>query len=674
MFGLVMKGFSTQGYPATRRLDLVEEVHGVPVQDPYRWLEDIESQEAQAWIAAQNAYTRGILDALEGRDKISARLSELASIGYTRVPQVRGDRYFYQQRSGTQNQAVVKVREGVNGPDRVLIDPNTLSQEGLMALDWWAPSADGRLLAYGLSRQGDEWSTVYIRNVDTGEDLGEAIPRTRYCSLAWLPDNSGFYYTPYPLPGSVPPGEENYNSHLFFHRIGEDWRNDPKVFGAGRRPEDMINVKVSADGRYLLLTVFQGWSRSEIFLCDLWEAPGRFIPIVKEVDALFYASVRRGYLYILTNLGAPDYHLYRTPLGRLQQETWELIIPEGQGVLRGFSLVGDRLFVSRLNNAYSCLTVHTLSGRLLGQVPLPGPGTASIPHEERDGLELFFSFTSFFTPTTVYRYDIGTGDLSIFDRVGADIDEARYEVKQAHYTSNDGARVSMFIIHQRGLRLDGDNPTILTGYGGFNISLTPEFQRMNLFWLEKGGVIAIPNLRGGGEYGERWHQAGMLGAKQQVFDDFIAAAEWLIERRYTNPSRLAISGASNGGLLMGAALTQRPDLFKAVHCGVPLLDMLRYHQFYLGRLWVSEYGCADDPEQFKWLYSYSPYHRVRSAEKYPAVLITTAEHDHRVHPMHALKMAALQQHESSSGYPILLWVEPRAGHGAGKPVKKVVAE
>jgi prolyl oligopeptidase len=342
--------------------------------------------------------------------------------------------------------------------------------------------------------------------------------------------------------------------------------------------------------------------------------------------------------------------------------------------MRGFSLAGDRLFVSRLKNACSQLTVHSLSGELLREIPLPGPGSVAMPDEELRGQELFFSFTSFFTPTIIYRYEIESGDLAIFEQVEAGIDTARYEAKQVHYPSSDGTRVSMFIIHPRDLMLDGDNPTILTGYGGFNISLTPEFQRMNLFWLEQGGVIAIPNLRGGSEYGERWHQGGMLASKQQVFDDFIAAAEWLIERRYTNPNRLAISGASNGGLLVGAALTQRPDLFKAVHCGVPLLDMVRYHQFYLGRLWISEYGCADDLEEFQWLYAYSPYHRVRSGENYPAVLFTTAESDSRVHPMHALKMAALLQHCSSSGNPVLLWVEPRAGHGAGKPIKKVVAE
>lgn len=659
--------------PETHRVDVVEVIHGQKVADPYRWLEEIENEEVQAWIKKQNDYSRSILDKIEGRDKITKRLRELLSVGSISTPIVRNNRYFYQRREGLQNQPVLYVRDGLKGKSRALIDPNALSKEGLTSLDWWYPSQDGKLLAYGLSQHGDEWSTLYILNVDTGEKLKEGIPRTRYCSLAWLPDNSGFYYTRYPKPGTVPPGEENYNRHLYFHKLGKDYHEDIKIFGEGRDPRDLIIVSLSPDGRYMLLIIYK-FATSEIFFCDLKEAPGKYIPVITGVDALSLGTIYKNSLFILTNLNAPNYTLYSTSVNQPEKENWKQIISEGEGVLQDFNIIGDKIFVNELRNATTFLKIYSLTGQLLSSIELPTLGSASTPSGEWNGQEAFFFFQSFFYPPTAYRYDLKTEKLSIFDQIKINVDSSNYESKQVYYTSKDGTKISMFIVHRKGLKLNGSNPTLLTGYGGFNISLTPMFQGPYFFWLEHGGVLAIPNLRGGGEYGEKWHKAGMLGNKQNVFDDFVAAAEWLINKKYTNPRRLAIAGGSNGGLLMGAVLTQRPDLFAAVYCAVPLLDMIRYHHFSIAKLWIPEYGSSEDPEQFKWLYAYSPYHHVKKGTKYPAVLFTTAESDSRVDPMHAMKMAAYVQYANASDNPILLWVEPKAGHGVGKPVEKIVAQ
>jgi prolyl oligopeptidase len=677
-------------YPATRVDKAVETLHGVEVADPYRWLEAVESAEVHEWVTAQNAITREHLDKFPGRAAIRGRLEELLSVGSITTPAVRGRRYFYTRREGKQNQPVLYLREGLDGKDRVLIDPNTLSKDGTVALDWYFPSRDGKLLAFGTSESGSEKSTLRVLDVETGERLADVIPFTRACSVAWRPSGEGFFYTRYPTPGSVPNGEENYHRHVFYHQLGADSAKDAKVFGDGRKPQDWPNLGISPDGRWLLVNVSQGWAKSEVYIRDLAKPDGTFETVVEGVDALFGGDLQNDRLYLHTNLDAPRYRVMAVDPARPSRDNWKPLIPERDAVLDNIAVIGGRLFAHYMRDASSRLELIGLDGKPQVEIELPTLGSVGGIGGEWDGDEAFFGFTSFAVPPAIYRVSLspsprkwgeGRGEGSaqstapqLWQQVTAPIDPAQYAIKQVRYKSKDGTPVTMFILHRAGLEIDGRRPTVLYGYGGFNISQTPAFIAHLPMWLERGGVFCVANLRGGGEYGENWHQAGMLGNKQNVFDDFIAAGEWLVANKYTNRDRLAISGGSNGGLLVGAALTQRPDLFRAVVCRVPLLDMLRYHHFRIAKLWIPEYGSADDAEQFKWLHAYSPYHRVRDGAAYPAVLFTTAESDSRVDPMHALKMAARLQAASSADRPILLRVESKAGHGAGKPLSKTIDE
>jgi prolyl oligopeptidase len=660
--------------PETRAQEVIDSLHGVEIRDPYRWLEDGTREEVHRWVDAQNRYTRALLDPRPGRSALRERLTGLLRIGTIGAPEIRGARYFHTRREGEVNQPILYVRDGVAGKDRVLVDPNRLSPDGTAALDWWYPSEDGALLAYGISTSGDEKSTLRVLEVAGGRARADVIPRTRYCSLAWLPDGSGFYYTRYPAPGEVPPGQENYNNHVFFHRLGDDPVKDPKVFGEGRRPEEMFEIHLSPDGRYLVIQAAEGWARSDLYVKDLKPGATGLITIAEGQDAIFSGEVVGETLYLLTNQEAPRYRLFAVELGRPRRDAWKLLIPESDSVLSQAAVVGGQIIALSMKDASSRLTVADHDGRKIRSLDLPALGTIERVTGRHDGHEAFFSFSSFTLPPAVYRYDVESGATALWERVEAAVDLSAFEVKQVFYPSKDGTKVSMFLVHRRGLKLDGTNPTLLYGYGGFNISMTPEFSRSIILWLERGGVFAQPNLRGGGEYGEAWHRAGMLDRKQNVFDDFIAAAEWLIRSRYTRPDRLAIKGGSNGGLLVGAALTQRPDLFRAVVCDVPLLDMLRYQNFQIARLWIPEYGSADSADQFQWLYKYSPYHHVTPRTPYPAVLIATAESDSRVDPMHARKMTASLQAATASARPILLRTETKAGHGAGKPLSKLIDE
>ena len=664
-------------YPPSRIEEVVDTLHGVAVADPYRWLEDGDNPAVKEWVAKQNAFTRSVLDKLPGREQIRERLDTLLDIGTIGTPTPVKGRYFYTRREGKQNQPILYVREGLRGPERVLLDPNQLAADGTVALDWWYPSRDGKLLAYGLSRDGSEQSTLYVRDVDTGKDLPDVIPRTRACSVAWRPDGKAFYYTRYPAPDSVPKGEENYHRHVYLHVLGTDPASDPRVFGEGRAAEDWPIVKLSPDGRWLAVTVQQGWAKSEIFFADLTKDAVRFEPLVEKVNAIFEVIVRNDRFYIRTNEKAPRYRLYRVDPEKPARDQWQEIIPESGDVLEAVAAIGDTLVAEYSVKASSRLRLFDRNGRPTHEVALPTLGTVAGLGGEWDGDELLYGFQSFTVPPTVYHVDLKTRRSQLWEQVKADIDFSAYEVEQVTYRSKDGTPVTMFLAHKKGLKRDGNNPTLLYGYGGFNIALTPSFNPARFLFLERGGLLAIANLRGGGEYGEEWHQAGMLGKKQNVFDDFLAAAEWLIAEKYTNPNRLAIQGGSNGGLLVGAALTQRPDLFRAVVCQVPLLDMVRYHKFLIARLWIPEYGSADDPEQFKWLYAYSPYHRVKDGTAYPAVLLATAESDTRVDALHARKMAARLQAATASDptdRPILLRLETKAGHGQGKPRSKILDE
>ncbi|MDZ4863136.1 MAG: prolyl oligopeptidase family serine peptidase [Gemmatimonadota bacterium] len=660
-------------YPASRTDPIIDTLHGVAVPDPYRWLEDGDSDEVRVWTAAQNGLTEAYLGAVPGRGAIRDRLAQLLTIGALSTPTPARGRYFYQRRDGSQNQPVLYVRDGVTGEDRVLLDPNTLSAEGTTALDWTHPSEDGALLAYGLSEDGSEASVLRVMEVASGRDLGEAIAGTRACDLAWLPDNSGFYYTRYPAAGTVPAGEEQYHRSVYLHRLGADANADALVFKPMEK-EHWPGVGLSPDGGWLIVTVARTFDQTDLYLQER-AVGGPLVSVVRDLPFSFDGQVVGHRLYIRTNLQAPNYRLFVTDPRSPGQAAWrEIVATRANAVLDGVMITRTRLVLSYLERATSRLQLATLDGTERSELELPTIGSVFGWGAEPDGMELFYGFSSYTVPPSVYRMDLGTGITTLWRRVEADIKPEQFEVRQVTYSSRDGTPVTMFLVHRTDLKRDGSAPAYLTGYGGFNISMTPGFSRSLLAWLEQGGIMAVPNLRGGGEYGESWHQAGMLERKQNTFDDFIAAAEYLIRERYTVPARLAIAGGSNGGLLMGAVLTQRPELFRAVIIQVPLLDMLRYHRFRIARLWIPEYGSSEDAEQFAWLAAYSPYHHVEPGTPYPAVLLATAESDSRVDPLHARKMAARLQASTTSDHPILLRLEQRAGHGAGKPMSKVLDE
>ncbi len=684
----------------TRTDPVVDVLHGVKVPDPYRWLEDGDAAEVKAWTERQNAHMRKALDAVPGRGWIEQRLWRLHEIGTLGVPvskklggpgkaaKAKGQgketiRYFYTRRTGKQNQPVLYVRDGLEGADRVLVDVNALAADGTRSLDWWFASEDGRFVAYGVSANGDEESVLRVRDVATGKDLKDEIPRTRAASVAWRPDSKGFYYTRYPTPGSVPKGDETYFRGVYHHRLGDDPAKDAKIFGDGRDKKDWPQVALSPNGRWLGIEVSQGWAKSELFLLDTrGKGAGQAtpVPMVTGREALYnLADVLDDRILVHANEGAPRYRLFAVDPAKPGRDAWKELIPEGEDTLEGATVVGGKIAALYLKDASSRVRLFDGGGKPLGEVPLPSLGTAAGLSGRHVGRELFFSFASYLVPTTIFRVglDEGAGDATVWKKLDAPIDASGFEVHQVRYPSKDGTKIPMFLVHKKGLVRDGKNPTLLYGYGGFNISLTPAFASMAAPFIERGGVYAVANLRGGGEYGEAWHQAGMLGKKQNVFDDFAAAAEYLVREKITSPGKLAISGRSNGGLLTGATLTQRPELFRAVIVGVPLLDMIRYHKFRIAQLWIPEYGSAEDPAQFEWLHAYSPYHRVKDGTRYPATLIFTAVSDTRVDPMHARKMAARLQAATAAApaeRPILLRLESQAGHGAGKPLGKIIAQ
>jgi prolyl oligopeptidase len=693
--------------PVAEKRPLVEIFHGTKVLDNYRWLENGNAPETQKWVADEMAYTRSLLDPLPGRDAIQKRLTELLSIGSITPPIPGGKRYFYTKREGMQNQPVLYVRDALEKiptsdaksaaemghppEDRVLLDVNQLAADGTIALDWFQPSDNGKYVAYGTSQSGSEMSTLHIIETKTGTILPDTIERTRAASIAWLHNNSGFYYTRYPKKGDVPAGQEMYNRRVFFHELGTDPDTDDPIFGEGRDPEDWPSVFLSNDNRWLLIQVSEGWSKSELYLKDL-KGPNAPSRLTTGKNFNYAAEVYEGKVYITTNEDAPRYRVFVTDAGNFERDAWKEIIPQSDAVLQSVSVYGGKLFAQYEQNATSQLQVFDLDGKKISDISLPAIGTVFGHGGRWNHDEVFFGFQSFTTPPSIYLLDLKPKNVEVpgheanqayisapWAQVSApSIDPSAYEAAQEWFKSKDGTRVPMFVVHKKGLQKNGRNPTLLTAYGGFNVSLTPTFSRTAYLWMERGGVFAVANPRGGAEFGEDWHRAGMLDKKQNVFDDMIAAAEHLISEKYTDKNHLAIQGGSNGGLLMGAMITQRPDLFRAVVCQVPLLDMIHYQDFQIAKLWIPEYGTAENPEQFKWLYAYSPYHHVKIAEEYPAILFMTADTDSRVDPMHAKKMAAKMQAEAQNGQsktrPILLRIESKAGHGAGKPVAKQIEE
>jgi prolyl oligopeptidase len=689
------------GPPKAKVAPVEDTVQGHKIVDPYRYLENGDDPDTKQYVEQELAYTRRMLDPLPGRDRINARLSQLLTIGTIGAPQIGGKYYFYTRREGTQNQPVLYVREGVRGNDRVLVDVNKMSSDGTVALDWWFPTDDGKYVAYGTSPNGSEESTLRLVESATGKLLPDTIERTRFASVAWKKDNSGFYYTRHPKKGDVPAGEEVYHVKVFYHDLGSDPAKDPLIFGEGRNAQDIPGVSLSEDGRWLLITVFQGWTKSELYLQDL-SSKNPLVEITTGKEFLYSGDFLKGKLYITSNEDSPRYRVFVADTNKPKRENWKELIPQSDAVLQSASVTGGKLFAQYEHNASSELKIFDLDGKNLFDIPLPTIGTVFATGGKWDSNELFFGFQSYTVAPSIYRFDLTPVDhkvtvvdkdpknnknldlatfkpLELWAKVDApSIDPSGFEVQQVWYQSKDGTRIPMFIVSKKGIGKNGKNPVLLTGYGGFNVSETPTFSRSMYLWMEHGGIYAVANLRGGAEFGEDWHRAGMLDKKQNVFDDFISAAEYLIDQKYTDKDHLSILGGSNGGLLMGAMITQRPDLFRAVVCAVPLLDMLRYQNFQIAKLWIPEYGSAEDPKQFDFIYAYSPYHHVKAGQEYPAILFMTADTDTRVDPMHAKKMAALMQAEAKNGAskdkPILLRIETKAGHGQGKPVTKQIEE
>ncbi|TMD55925.1 MAG: S9 family peptidase [Chloroflexi bacterium] len=659
--------------PRTARDNVVDDVHGAKIADPYRWLEADTSKRVGDWTDEQNERTRAVLDALPQRAGVARRLRELLAVGLLSTPRPIRGRIFHTRREGEQKQSILYVRDSIGAPDRALVDPNALDPAGLTTLDWYYPSHDARYVAYGLSRGGDEMSTLFVIETATGMARPDRIPHTQRSTVAWV--EGGFYYTVHPAPGSVPAGDENYYRRVRFHRLGDDPAKDELVFGEGRPKEDILGVSTSPDSRWVLLIAYKGWAKSDLYLLDR-EHPERELATVMEGrDAIAEGFVLDDRVWLSTNLDAPNYRIVAAPCEKPGDQEWETVISEGPDVIQGFDRTRDRIAVLRLVRATSRLTTHDLRGADEREIVLPSLGAVEMVDGDRVSDGVGYTFQSFTQPPIAFVADARTGEAQQVVRLAMPrgLDIANIAVEQTTYPSRDGTPVTMFLVRRSDVRPTGAVPTLLTGYGGFNISRTPAYFPGAAAWVEAGGLFALPNLRGGGEYGERWHRAGMLGKKQNVFDDFHAAAEALIARGWTSSRNLAVSGGSNGGLLVGAALTQRPDLFAAVYCAVPLLDMLRYQNFRIARFWIAEYGSAEDPVQAEWLREYSPYHNVRAGVRYPPVLFTTAEGDSRVDPMHARKMAALLQAQSEDPESVvLLRVDRDAGHGIGKPFDKQV--
>jgi prolyl oligopeptidase len=663
LLALIVPAQSHKSPPVARVDNVTETIHGVQITDPYRWLEDQNSPETRAWIDAENEYTQSIFDSMPGRDQIHQRIEKLLKIDTVGAPAVRGGRYFFAKRRADQNQPVFYMREGAGGKDQVLLDPNTMSPDGSISIRLSGLSRDGKLVAYGIQRGGEDEAPIAILDIASHKDLPDRLPKARYGGLSIKPDNSGFYYSRF--------GDDN--PRVYYHAMGTDTAADVELFGKGYGKADIIFPELSDDGRYLIIQVNHGSSgdRSELYLQDLVKKTP-IAPIVNDIEASFGGQVEAGHLYMTTNWKAPNRRLMDVDLADPSRDRWREIVPESTSVLAGVSLAGGKLFLRYLENVSTHIAVYEPSGKKVRDISFPTLGSAGGMVGRWDLDEAFYTFTSFAQAATIYRYQVSTGKQEVWARINVPVNSDQIEVKQVWYESKDKTKIPMFLAYKKGIKLDGNRPTLLTGYGGFNASLTPNFLPLAAFWVESGGVFAQPNLRGGGEFGEKWHRAGMFEKKQNVFDDFIAAAEWLEHNGYTRPSRLAIRGGSNGGLLVGAVMTQRPELYQAVVCSFPLLDMIRYQNFLVARFWVSEYGSSEDPKQFEYIYRYSPYQHVVKGTKYPAVLFITGDSDTRVAPLHARKMAALVQASTGSDRPVLLHYDTEAGHSGGKPINKQI--
>jgi len=663
-------------YPEAKRGDQVDDYHGVKVADPYRWLEDTDSAETHAWVEAENKLTFAYLDKIPYRQAIRERLTKLWNYERFTVPHQEGGRYFYDHNNGLQNQNVLLVAESLGTEPRVLLDPNLLSSDGTVAVSSTAVSDDGKLMAYGIATSGSDWNEWHVRDVDTGKDLPDDLKWVKFSGASWTKDNQGFFYSRYDEPKGAALREANYFHKLYYHRLGTSQSEDKLIYERPDNKELGFSGNVTDDGRYLIITVWQGTSpKNRLYYKDLTQPDSPVVKLLDDFDARYSFIDNDGSVFwFQTDLDAPRGRVIAIDTRHAERSNWKTLVAQGPDTLEFSNVVDNSFLLGYLKDARTEVRVHDLNGAFLRNVDLPGIGTAMGFGGKRKDKETFYAFTSFISPTTIYRYDSRAAKSGIFRQPKVDFEASRYETKQVFYNSKDGTRVPMFLTYKKGIKLDGQNPVLLYAYGGFDISLTPNFSVPNVVWLEMGGVYAQANLRGGGEYGEEWHQAGMKLKKQNVFDDFIAAAEWLIAKKYTSTPKLAIRGGSNGGLLIGACVTQRPDLFGVALPEVGVMDMLRFHKFTIGWAWTSDYGSSDDPAEFKALYAYSPLHNLKPGTKYPATLIATSDHDDRVVPGHSFKFAATMQADQAGPAPVLIRIEVKAGHGAGKSITKLIDE
>jgi len=655
----------------------VDDYHGVKVADPYRWLEDDNSAATRAWVEAENRVTFHYLESIPDRPQLKARLHQLWNFEKFTLPHREGGRYFYSRNDGLQNQYVLCVADALEAPARVLLDPNALSTDGTVALSGSAVSEDGKFLAYGLATAGSDWQEWHVREVDTGRDLEDHLKWVKFSRASWTKDNQGFFYSRYDEPTEQEKlTRVNYYQKLYYHRVGTGQGADRLVYQRPEQKEWGFQGEVTEDGRYLIIRVSQGTDRkNRLFYQDLVAGDGRVVELLNDFDAAYNFIANDGPVFWFhTDLQAPRGRIIAIDTRQPDRGHWQELIPQAAETVQGVTAVANRFFVAYLKDARGQIKQFRLDGTLEREIELPGIGTATGFGGKRREPETFFQFTSYTVPGRIFRYTVAEGRMTLWREPRVAFNPDDYETRQCFCASKDGTRVPLFITHRKGLKLNGRQPTLLYGYGGFNISLTPSFSVANLVWMERGGVYAVAILRGGGEYGEEWHQAGTKLKKQNVFDDFIAAAEWLVANQYTRSDRLAITGGSNGGLLVGACMTQRPDLFGACLPAVGVMDMLRFHRFTIGWAWTSDYGCADNPDEFPALFAYSPYHQLKPGTRYPATLVTTADHDDRVVPAHSFKFAARLQECQRGDQPVLIRIETRAGHGAGKPTAKLIEE
>jgi prolyl oligopeptidase len=664
-------------YPKTRTVDQVDDYFGTKVSDPYRWMEDVDGPEVKAWIEEENTLTRSVLDAVPGREQMHVRLMDLMNFERYTAPARRGTRYFYWHNTGLQNHNVLYWTEGLTGEPKVLLDPNTMSEDGTVAISGLNISDDGRYAAYAIADAGSDWMKWRVREVVTGDDLPDLIEWSKFSSAAWLKDGSGFFYQGYDAPAAEALKATNYFHKVFFHKLGTPQSEDPLIFDRPDDKEMNVAAAVTEDGRYLLLYQSKGSSpNNELAVKDLEKGDAPIVHIATVPDALYSPIDNDGTrFWIQTTLNAPNGRVVEVDLNYPEREHWKTVLPETANNLESVSMIDDMLIANYLSDAHSTVQLHTREGEVIDRLTLPGIGTAAGFGGKRTDTETFFQFSNFTTPSTVYRLDMKTRRSTVYRQPKLRFDPAQYETQQIFYSSKDGTRVPMFVSYRKGLTLDGTNPTLLYGYGGFNVSLLPEFSSAHMLWMEMGGIYAQPSLRGGGEYGEAWHAAGTKLTKQNVFDDFIAAAEWLSANKYTSPKKLAISGGSNGGLLVAVCEIQRPDLFGAALPSVGVMDMLRFDKFTIGWAWKTDYGApSENAEEFEALYRYSPLHNLKAGVAYPPTLISTADHDDRVFPAHSFKFAAAMQAMQAGENPVLIRVETRAGHGGGMPLSKRVEQ